>query len=112
MQSISKFISSEKADTLRILASKEEGSLKTSALQQKVSELPLMVRNALSENHREARDKASSGKLPNFITVEYILVARGTFSDGQKIAMCWKGPRWVVQTVHDYVPSSPRSVQK
>lgn len=62
-----------------------------------------VLQERLTHNRHTAREAASSGKVPNFSAVNYVLKGREEFTAGEKLALRRRGPRRVVRPLLDYI---------
>lgn len=60
------------------------------------------VQKELEENRSRIRQIVSHGKLPNFTEVDFVFIGRSDFSKGEKLCLCWCGPRRVRKAKSDY----------
>lgn len=62
-------------------------------LMQEVAELQPVEQDWLVSSYKEARGAISSGKLPKFCEVHFILVVRDDLTSAEKLSLCWRGLR-------------------
>lgn len=100
---IATFLSSETTCSVIIPEIVQQRTLDMCSLQTHLEALHQVVERTLHANLRRACAFAEHGKLANFIEGDFVLVAREAFHKGEKLCLCWRGPRSVIEAINDYV---------
>ena len=94
---------SQSSNAITVDELQHERCLNVDRLRTTLSELHLVVQNAVQANRSRNRKSQSRGMLPKFSGGDFVLVAREDFSAGEKLALRWRGPRRVLMPFSDYV---------
>lgn len=73
------------------------------ALRSKIAQIDSVVQDHFKTNRKRIRNSRSRGSLPNFSEGDFVLVARDYSTAGEKLSLCWRGPRSVIWSVNDHV---------
>lgn len=100
---MSTFERTETSTTVTIYDVQRESAFNTDGFIARRNELHPVVANSLLKNREYNRKAAAPGVLPNFTERDLVLVAPSGFGVGEKLSLCWRGPRRVVKAINDFV---------
>lgn len=81
----------------------KERVINIAELQSKIAHVHPVVQNGVMAERNRLREAWSREALPNFTDEAFHLVARDEFTAGEKLSLCWRVPRRVIKSIHDYV---------
>lgn len=97
------FIRYEVGKSVSILYIALQRCLAVEDLQTVFSDMHPVIASILKENRKCSRDAIKRGQIAHFSEGDFVLVARGTFYNGKKLFLRWRGSPRVIKGINDYV---------
>lgn len=99
---ISTFLRNSDAVPVTVTGAQREKAINIQTIIKAMDELQPLVDQSVSQQRQRIRECRHKGELANFREGDYVLVARDTFHEGEKLCLRWRGPRRVIKAINDY----------